>query len=1163
MRTIGLWLTCLATLASAQTYTARITGTILDPSGAPVPNASVRLVQVDTNVAKSVAASPDGVYSAPLLMPGVYEVSVESAGFQKQVRQDVRLDVNQTLTLDFNLKIADAAASVDVVADAPLLQSETSNVGLSLDTKTVQELPLQERDVMGALRLIPGVVTRDVVGQARGGRSVFNSDFSVSGGRTSTNEVLLDGSVNTIGDFNGVVFVPPPDSVQEFRVEVNTFSAEFGRTGGGVVNMITKAGTNKYHGTAFYLHQNDAFNANSFINNRFGTPKPVLRRHQYGFTLGGPVEIPKLYRGKDKTFFFAAFEGRREKDPVRLITSVPTELERRGDFSATRFLAAAGATAITIYDPLTSRVAGSARTRDAFPGNVIPASRINPIARRLADEYPAANREGSSVTGRQNYLYRDARTYSRDLFTSRVDHYFNERHRVFGRFSWQENLDTNPSTVVRFTNSNSIYDTFYNAALDDTYQITPRLYNTFRYMYARFHANQISNTGGFDPVSLGFPSYVRDSANVLFFPNVSMGDFPDLGGTAFNNNPRDTQGVQNNLIFAAGKHNLKMGGEYRLYRYFFFQVSNPTGIYSFSKNFTQPDQIAANRPELGLGFASMLLGTGNFSYERVDPVTSYKHYMGAYIQDDWKVSRNLTLNIGMRWETETGTGEAHDRLTYFDPNASNGLTTGPKGAILFTGGSNPRTLRAMNLANFGPRFGAAYRLNPKTSLRAGYGLYFIPLGVEPAIVTTPFNFTAVADVLNADYTPKTTLSDPFPGGITRPASTSRVDDGTYRLGTNSNIVLRDQPASYIQQWNVAVGRQLNWATVVDAVYYGSRGVHLPIPSLELNQIDPKYLAQGGSYLTELVPNPYFGQIRTGLLSQQRIPRMQLLKPFPQFANPSTANAFGGSLNYLRPLVGDSVYHAATFRFERRFTKGFSITAHYTISKLIDTGGAGNGAAFRDPSALRDIYNPRLERSVGSFDIPQRFVVFWSADLPFGKGKRWLNGGGWTNRLVGGWNVFSFHTWEAGLPVNIGGPDLSRIAGASPSRASIVPGVDPKYSLDQSIANSRQWDNRCGCTLPWFNPAAFRATPEFQIPDGPRFLPNVRAGWYRNMDTTVNKSVQINERFRLRIEGHFFNLLNQVTFTGPSVITVTSANFGSAGGTRDNARRIEAGAKLQF
>jgi outer membrane receptor protein involved in Fe transport len=1110
-----------------------------------------------------VATDASGAYTVPLLLPGVYEVTAEHPGFQTQVRKEFRLEINQAATLDFALVVAAVASAVEVTAETPLLQAETSGVGATIDTKTIEEFPLQERDVMSMVRLVPGVVARDQVGQARGGRNVFDSNFSVGGGRTSTNEVLLDGSTNTIGDFNGVVIVPPPDSVQEFRVEVNSFSAEFGRTGGGVVNMVTKAGTNKFHGTAYYYHQNDWMNANSFGNNRFGVVKPVLRRHQYGFSLGGPVWIPKLYKGTNKTFFFTAFEGRREKDPVRSITSVPTALEREGDFSETRFLSAAGPTLIQVFDPATSRVAGGVRTRDAFPGNLVPPSRFNPIAVRLMREYPDPNRPPSTVTGRQNFTFRGARTYSRDITTSRVDHYFSDRHRLFGRVSWQQGLDTNPSTIVRFTNSSSVFDNFRNIALDDTFQVTPRVYNVFRYMYSRFRANQISNTLGYDPTQLGFPSYIRDNANILFYPNVSNGEFPDLGGTAFNNQPRDTQGFQNNVVYAAGKHNLRLGGEYRLYRFYPFQIFNPTGGYSFSKNYTAPDQLGAVRPEQGLGFASMLLGFGAFSYERVDPLTAFHHYMGAYAQDDYKLSPRVTLNLGLRWETETGTSESHDRVSYFDP-AFQSPRKVPAGAMLFAGGNNPRSLRRNNYRNFSPRIGVAWRLTPRTAVRAGYGLFFLPLGLEPTIVTTPFNFTVVADVFNPDYTPRTTLSNPFPAGVARPASADRVTDGTYRLGTNSNIVLRNQPAFYVQQWNFAIGRQLNWATVIDATYYGSRGVHLPIPGMELNQIDPRHLAQGGAWLTELVPNPYFGEIAGGLLSQRNVPRMQLLKPFPQFASPTTANAFGGSLNYVRPPVGDSVYHAATLRFERRFTKGFSLTAHYTVSKLIDTGGAGNGAAFLDPSALRDIYNTRLERSVGSFDVPQRLVLSYSFHVPVGKGRRFLAKGPRVVQLVaGGWSVYTFQVFEKGLPVAVGGPDISRLAGASPSRATVVGGVDPRYAMSQSIANSRDYSFACGCTKPWFNPAAFRTTPEFSIPNGPRFLPNVRAQGLRNMDTTVSKSFPINERFRFSVQGHFFNLLNQVTLTGPSVTTVNSANFGSAGGARDNARRIEVGGKLYF
>lgn len=1167
MARITFSLLLLAATGFAQTFNGRITGTVTDSTGAVIPSAAVAVKHVETSITKKVQTSQSGVFDVPLLLPGSYEVNVEAPGLQSQVRRDIKLEVNQTVTADFKLKVADLATTVDVTADVPLLQTESSGVGTTIETRLAENFPLLERDIMGLVRAIPGVIAGGSVGGARGSRNVFDSTFSVGGGRSSTNEVLLDGSANTIGDFNGVVVVPPQDSVQEFRVETSSYSAEFGRSGGGTVNVVTKAGSNAYHGSAYYSHQNDAFNANTWTNDRDGIKKSILRRHQYGYSLGGPVWIPKIYNGTNKTFFFSSFEGRREKDPVDSLFSLPTPAERAGDFSKTVALISGQPQLITIYDPFTSRVVNGARTRDAFPGNVIPASRISPIAARVVQEYPDANRAGSSVTGRQNYVYRAGRSYSHDIITNRIDQYLSSNHRLFGRFSLQENLELSPAKIVRFRDTNSTWDRFKNYALDDTFQVTTRLSNIFRYSYTRFRANLISNTLGFDPTTLGLPNYFRDSANVLFYPNFSFNSpFPDIGGTAYNNQPRDTQGFQDNVVYIRNRHNIKAGGEYRLYRFYPFQVFNPTGGFSFGANFTQQDQLAGGKPTEGFGFASFMLGAGSFSFEHVEPLTGFHHYFGGYFQDDWKVRSNLTMNLGLRWDTETGTAESHDRISYFDPNATN--PAGGKGAMVFPGNGNPRTMRATNWENFGPRLGFAYRpLGPKWVVRGGYGIFYLPLGLEPTITTTPFNYTLTADNLNADYSPKVTLANPFPAGLPKPGSANPVSDGSYRLGTNSNIVLRDQPAGYMQEWNFAIERQLARTTVISITYNGSRGVHLPIPSLELNQIDPKNLANGGSYLTELVPNPYYGKVSGGLLSRPMIPREQLLKPFPTFAGPSTADAFGGSLNFVRPPVGDSIYHAMTVKFERRFTRGLSVTAHYTWSKLIDTGGVGNGAAFTDPSALRDIYNPRLERSLGSFDVPHRIIATYAIDLPFGKGKMFghtlYKGPAWMDRALSGWELVGFHTLQSSRPVNIGGPDLSRIAGASPSRASVVPGVKAGYDYSTEIANARNYDPRCGCTPPWFNPAAFTTTPQFVIPNGPRFLPDVRGGFTRNWDLTLSKKIAINDRFKFALEGRFFNVLNQVTFAGPSVISVNQANFGSAGGVSSDPRRIEVGGKLSF
>ncbi|MCX6587855.1 MAG: TonB-dependent receptor [Acidobacteria bacterium] len=1159
----------LALPALPQTFTSRLTGTVTDPSNALVARATITATNTGTGVKKTAVTDASGVYSIPLLLPGVYDVRIEAAGLQSQLRAAVTLETNQTATLNFALALATTTAEVTITADAPLLQSETSGVGATLETKLIERFPLPQRDVMGLVRSLPGIIAGSQVGDARGGRNVFNSNFSVGGGRTSTNEVLLDGAPNTVGDFNGVAIVPPQDSVQELRIETSSYSAEFGRTGGGTVNMVTKAGTNQFRGNAFYYVQNDAFNANSFVNNRNSVftvdgravAKPVVRRHQYGYTFGGPVLIPRLYNGRNKTFFFTAYEGRRDTDPTQGFNSIPTARERSGDFSQTVFVRPGAATGdlIRLFDPLTSRTVNGARTREAFPGNLIPASRINPIARNVLALLPAPNQPGDPITQRRNFFFNGKNSYTRDVFSARVDQFFNEKHRLFVRVNWQENLSEVPNSAIRLPDSGTVYDAFRNVGLDDTWQLSPRWTNVFRASFARFLANQLPRGPfPFDPTSLGLPTYYRDNANIPILPNFSFG-FVDVGGRAYNYQPRDTPSFQNQLVRSSGKHNTRLGFEHRIYKFYPFQVFNPTGSFSFGSNFTQQDHLAAAQPGQGLGLASMMLGAGSFGFEKVEPLTALNKYWGGYLQDDYRLSSRLTLNLGLRWDTESGAMESHNRLSYFDPTASLNLPGGYKGAMYFTGNGRPRSIRQANYGNFQPRIGFALRLTNKIVTRAGYGIFFLPVATETGIVTTPFNYSLAADVLNPDYTPRNTLSNPFPAGLRPPESANRIEDGTYLLGSfpGAGTVLRDQKPGYIQQWNYALSRQVGRSSVIDVTYFGSRGVHLPIPSMQLNQIDSRYLAQGKAWLETPVDNPFFGRFSSGMLSTRQVPRLHLLKPFPQYGAAGTglAAAFAGALLYNRPPVGDSIYHAVTVKFERRFAAGLSVNAHYTFSKLIDIGGVGNGNAFNDPSALRDIYNIRLERAVSTWDVPQRLILTYSYALPFAKG----------NRFLGGWELFGFHTYESGRPVVVGGPDLSRLAGAGPSRAFLT-GAEPRLAYQTAMANARDFDPRCACSKPWFNTAAFVTNaaqiPEYVIPNGPRTMPNLRQDWTRNVDAVLTKRFRVTETINALLDIRAFNLFNAVWFAGPNA-TVTSNTFGSVTAVNSAPRRLEMGLKLNF
>ncbi len=797
---------------SAQSITATLSGTVSDPNGAVVPGATVKASSDETGLNKVTKTDNDGHYTIPFLAPGTYVVLVESTGFSPITRTGVRLDVAQTGTLDFALKLSASQQSIEVTADvAPMLITDNAGVEHTLENKLIEDLPSAERSTMSMINNIPGVIDMGFAlaqgenlntnGNAQGpigspgNRNFFDSNFGVSGGQTSTNDILLDGVSNTVADFNGIVISPPQDSVQEFKVLGGIYSAEYGRSGGGIVNFITKGGGRKFHGTLYEYFQNGGLNANGWQRNRAGyapdgvtprLPRIPIKRSQFGGTFGGPVVLPKLGKSPN-TFFFFNYEGRREDNPFSKTLTMPTAKMHAGDLSEllqpgiTRNVTnnADGSPALygQLYSPYGALVPNGQRNangaailvREAIPGNrldLLPkcgsgariAPCLDPIAINFMKYVPLPNQPGLT----DNYLYSGTAKFRRDIYAGRLDKTINERHSLFARYTVEKRFQGEPDYLQSVgSNARIINDTFANFTFNDVYTLTPRSINNFRYGYSRAHAAQtpLAKQQNFDPTTLGFPSYIRAYATTAGFPIFNFAGGPEaqglpgeITGSQFggggNDQPRDTTTLANAVTILKGTHTLKTGIEYRLLRFFANQNQNPVGTFTYNRTFTRgpiPTVAPTLATETGSSLGSLFLGLpASASFQTVTPITLYHHYAAGFIQDDWRVTRNLTLNLGLRWDLETGTAETHGQVTSFDVNAKshlNGKVGDPTDASVLALRPNFRDLRGLlsfsdgpqsntMFRRFAPRLGFAYRLNDKTTIRGGWGVNFVPLSLE-------------------------------------------------------------------------------------------------------------------------------------------------------------------------------------------------------------------------------------------------------------------------------------------------------------------------------------------------------------------------------------------------------------------------------------------------
>jgi outer membrane receptor protein involved in Fe transport len=1101
--------------APAHAQTAQISGHISDASNAAVPGAVVTITNLATGVLRTSVANTEGLYTVPLLPPGQYRVEVQMDGFAPITREGVTLVGEQIARIDFVLKVGERAELVTVAATA-LLETDRAGVGTTVTERSIRELPLNVRDPIGLVTLTPGVVTVGSFGNGGGrdvGRNFFKADFRVGGGRNRGQDVLLDGVSNSTGDRSFLAYIPPVDATQEFKVDVNGFSAEYGRTTGGILSIVSRSGTNSFSGTAYEFYRNSRFDAKDFFTKLRNLSRPNFSRHQAGGVGGGPIL-------RDRTFFFGAYEGLRQDVPLTVLSTVPTLAQRNGDFSQTFD---AQGRLIVIYDPLTNaRQPNGQVVRQAFANNRIPTDRLNTIALNVLRNYPEPNQSGDAVTGANNYAATANQTTESNNYSARVDHNLTSEHRIYGRFSYQRG---DQQTAARWPgpsapDSRTVIDRYYHVVLGDTLVLSPSLTVDVKAGFARAHANQVSPD--FDLASLGFPAAFNDIAPSRF-PIFNISDINPIGNGFLNDQPRNTYTLMGQMNKQAGRHFFKAGLDYRALQFNAFQNDNAAGSFSFNRGMTQGPVTNVSSSFAGHGVASLLLGYGSGgTIDHISGLALQRKYAALFLQDDWRLSDRLTLNLGVRYDLTMGQTERFDRLTWFDPEAESPLAaqTGLplRGALEFTGtDGNSRDQLATDWNNVAPRAGLAYQINDKTVARGGYGIFYVPMIVF-ASGSVGFN-TNTPWVASLDgLTPLNTLSNPFPQGFNLPTGERSP---LSNVGQGLTGYIRNEPVGYTQQWNVSVQRDLGLGITTDVTYMGNKGKNLQWGSgIETNALDPQYLSMGNA-LNELVPNPFFGVIRTGALSQPTVTRRQLLLPFPQYT----------SVRRQFPMEASSIYQALAVKAERRASNGVTLLASYVYSRLTDQSSNQEGG-----SAILNPYDLEAERSRSEYDVPHRMVVSAVYDLPFGRSQRF--GRSWSpvvDGLLGGWTASGIVTLQSGYPIVIGRP-------------AVANGNDP--SLDDPTYQK------------WFDTTVFSPAAPFTFGNVPRTMPAIRTDGIRNLDLTISKYVPIGTRVRVQVRADVFNVFNRVQF-GPPNTSVTNAAFGTISAQANGPREVQLGVKMYW
>lgn len=1142
---LAVALLAAATWMPAQSIYGSIRGIVTDGSGAILANAKVTAIDEGTNLTRSTVTNSTGEYSFASMTPATYTLVAESPGFKRLENKGITVATQQTVSLDMKMELGQVTESVQVTEEVPLLETSNGSAGQVIDHQKLIDLPNLGRNPFMMSKLTPTVQQVGNPAYNRMQDQSGSSQISVNGGPVRGNNYLLDGI--PITDFsNRAVIIPSLEAVAEMKVQYSTYDAEMGRTGGGMFNTYLRSGTNGYHGSLFgYMRQTDWL-ANTFFNNRNGIGITDQPFRNYGGSFGGPVWIPKVYNGKNKTFFWLGFEGYRDTQAASREAYTPTALERVGDFSQTYTKAGQ---LLTIYDPRTTAADGS---RTAFTGNVIPLSRLDPVGRAIAATFMLPNKSaGGRYFGDSNLAASGPLPSVADQHFAKLDQEITSWWRAsisYLKYNSREPGE-NPYPTISSPDQWYLSRIVHATQVNTTITPTSTWVLAFRYGFNRFPNIGTQKSQGFDLTTLGFsPAF---AAQVLSptFPNVTMQTAYSLGTNNNFNYVHHSKNVGASAAKFIGRHSVKFGYDFRRLHDDGLDFGNSAGAFTFSNTFSRANSNSSSSSS-GSDIADLLLGapaaaTGFIPTKLYEYVT----YNAAYIHDDIRWSPKLTLNVGLRWEHESGLVEANNNIiTGFDPTAPNpisatsGVTT--FGVFKFAGVGGAKT-QTMNLTpnKFSPRVGFAYQLSDKTVIRGGYGIFWAPA----FSLGSPYNSEGITATTqpsvsnDGNKTPAITLSNPFPNGLDKPVGNSL--GGLTGIGKSMTIFDPNATSTKVQQFSLEVQRQFMGGFVGTLGYSGSRTSDLTwsTATYNINQLNPQYFSMG-SALTAAVPNPYYQRGGVAAIGGATVAANQLLRPFPEFAAVNLTNSNRNSAQY------DSM----VIKVQKAMTNGLSLLSAYTWSRNFDMSGGGPGNNLNGGNGgPQDVYSLAGEWGLSYLDSPHRWTNAITYELPFGKGKAFYGSAGyWGNLLAGGWSINSVSTFQTGFPLQIymdnNGNSALGTARQRPNATGVSPSVDASFG--------KRIDG-------WINPGAFTAAAPFTLGNVTRTI-SMRGPGMVNWDMSMFKSFAVTERFKAQFRAEALNAMNTPLFRAPNTAFGNGA-FGRITQQANFPRMLQLGLRLYF